>query len=80
MAYSTVTTPLLSAAVTRRHDVVRANPCAGFLSSESPGPNQGKQIGMPPRIALPGVKALAELIQSTGRGSSAGRQAHTCAP
>ena len=39
----------------RRHARCRTKPCAGVLSPSRPGPNHGKQIGTPPRIALPGA-------------------------
>ena len=56
---------------------VRAKPCegepAGTRTGELSGePNQGKMTGMPPRMALPGVKA------ERSERKSAGRRLHGC--
>src|SRR5256886_13678380 len=47
------------------HSFTRAKPCIGSFGSEAFAPNHGQQIGTPPRIALSGLNALAELIQRT---------------
>jgi hypothetical protein len=51
----------------RCHRAVRANPCCGAAGACRLAPNHGKMIGMPPRIALPGAKALLRLVKRTGR-------------
>src|SRR3954471_14410788 len=61
------------------HSLTRANPCMGKLGSAAFGPNQGQQIGTPPRIGLSALNALAELIHSTGF-CPAGWKCVTCAP
>ena len=45
---------------------IRAKPWSGASGAPAFGPNQGKQIGTPPRIGLPGSKRLSALIQRTG--------------
>ena len=48
------------------HGRIRAKPWSGASGAPAFGPNQGKQIGTPPRIGLPASKRLCELIQRTG--------------
>src|SRR6266568_154249 len=47
------------------HVFVRANPCAGAWGSSPFARNQGKQIGMPPRIAWPSCQCDFVLTKST---------------
>src|SRR6266566_2081656 len=47
------------------HVFVRANPCAGARRSSPFARNQGKQIGMPPRIAWPSCQCDFVLTKST---------------
>src|SRR5712675_195380 len=47
------------------HAFVLTKPCAGALGSSALPPNQGKQIGTPPRIAYPCSHRDCELTNST---------------
>src|SRR5512140_3377479 len=61
------------------HGTVRAGPWPGFAASVAWGPNQGQQMGTPPRIDLPAASFAALLIQITGCWPF-GAQVMTCAP
>ena len=51
------------------HMAVRTKPWLGRVGSVGWGPNQGQQTGIPPRMGLPGAKALSRLTKSTGSPS-----------
>src|SRR5450755_5023347 len=61
------------------HDFVRTNPCAGALGLSALSPNHGKQIGTPPRIAMPSCQRDFELTKSTS-SAPAGFHEVTWAP
>src|ERR1700756_2529858 len=61
------------------HALVRANPCAGAWGSSAFARNQGKQIGIPPRMAWPPCQRDFELTKSTS-SAPAGFQDVTWAP
>src|SRR5262245_6359308 len=58
---------------------VRTNPCAGAVGSSGLARNQGKQIGIPPRIAWPSCQRDGELRKRTS-SCPAGFQEVTWAP
>ena len=65
----------------RRADqnTVRAKPCAGKAAFSSCGPNQGQQIGTPPRTDLPDAK-LASADNQITSASPLSIQLSTCVP
>src|ERR1019366_6140159 len=62
-----------------RHAFVRTNPWAGALGSSDFARNQGKQMGMPPRMAWPSSHRECELRKRTS-SAPAGFHEVTCAP
>src|SRR5271154_2390026 len=74
------TTPLLLSTMDAScHAFVRTNPCAGACGSSTLPRNQGKQIGIPPRMATPSCQRDFVLRNSTSP-VLAGFQDVTCAP
>src|ERR1700722_20318705 len=61
------------------HGLVRTNPCAGACGSSTLPRNQGKQMGIPPRMATPPCQRDLMLRDSTSPGL-AGFQDVACAP
>ena len=61
----TTTSSPTSSAPSSVHSDTRANPCAGASGASALGPNHGKQIGTPPRMAAAAVNRLCALRKRT---------------